>query len=86
MGAIRRFSKITPLTAAIEEAAADRELQRIIQLRFQKFGECPTSDLFPTTDAVESFHEHSFGVVGRPKPRPMPSLGQSCDWRTRSGR
>jgi hypothetical protein len=41
MGAIRRFSKITPLTAAIEEAAADRELQRIIQLRFQKFGSAP---------------------------------------------
>ena len=79
MPTIRKLHKVTPLSAAISEAAADRELQRIIQFRFQKFGECPTSKLFPTIEAVEDFYEHSFGVVGVLKPPPMSSLEQSCN-------
>jgi hypothetical protein len=79
MPTIRKLYKVTPLSAAISEAAADRELQRIIQFRFQKFGECPTSKLFPTIEAVEDFYEHSFGVVGVLKPAPMSSLEQSCN-------
>jgi hypothetical protein len=86
MPSIRKLYKVTPLAAAINEAELDRELQRIIQFRFQKFGECPTSELFPTVEAVETFYEHSFGVVGVPKPPPMSSLEQSCDRRSRDDR
>ena len=57
-------STITPIGAALAEAAGNHDLQNTIQYRFQKFGECPTSELFPTIEAVEEFYEHSFGVVG----------------------
>jgi hypothetical protein len=83
MASVRKLSKVTPLSAAITEAEPDRELQRIIQFRFQKFGEIPTSKRFPTVDAIEAFYEHSFGIVGVPKPRPLSSLEASCDWRNR---
>ena len=84
MTGIRRLYKVTPLSAAITEAGHDRELQRIIQFRFQKFGECPTSGLFPTVEAVETFYEHTFGVTGVLKAPPLSSLEQSCDRLTRT--
>jgi hypothetical protein len=56
-------STITPIGAALNEATSDEE-QETIQYRFQKFGECPTSDLFPTIEAVEEFYDHSFGIIG----------------------
>ena len=57
-------STITPIGAALAEAGCDEELRRMIEDRFQKFGECPTSALFPTIESVEEFYEHSFGIVG----------------------
>lgn len=74
MSSIRRLYNVSPLSAAIAEAANDRELQRIIQFRFQKLGECSTSELFPTIEAVETFYEHSFGIIGVVKPPPLLSF------------
>src|SRR5437868_10271712 len=57
-------STITPIGAALAEAGCDEELRRMIEDRFQKFGECPTSALFPSVASVEEFYEHSFGIFG----------------------
>lgn len=47
---------LTPLGAALVEALPDRALVCKIKDRFRRRGTCPTSQVFPTAQAVKDFY------------------------------